>query len=168
MRCRTLFASLALGLALAAPMAFAQQFSSVEERMSSSDFKAAGLDKLSPEELAKLNAFIRGEMGKRTAQAHEEGMREQDRTEASRMGFKDYHGEVDELESRIPGTFTGWDDGSTFTLANGQVWRVVDARSPLEGIKMTNPVVHIRPGAFDSWIFSVEGYNKSAKVERIQ
>ena len=168
MRCRTLVVSLAVCLALAAPMVFAQQFSSVEERMSSSDFKAAGLDKLSPEELARLNAFIRGEVDKGAAQAHEQGIREQDRTEASRMGFKDFRGEMGEIESSIPGTFTGWEDGSTFTLANGQIWRVVDARSPLEGIKVKNPVVHIRPGFMDSWILSVEGYNKTAKVERVQ
>jgi hypothetical protein len=168
MRCRTLVVSLAVCFALAAPLAFAQQFSSVEERMSSADFKAAGLDKLTPEELARLNTFIRSEVGKRTAEAHEEGIREQDKTEASRMGFKDYRGDTGEIESRIPGSFTGWEDGSTFTLENGQVWRVIDARTGLEGIRMTNPVVHIRPGFMDSWILSVEGYNKTAKVERVQ
>ena len=62
MRCRHLFVSLLACVAIAAPLAFAQQFSSVEERMSSADFKAAGLDKLSPEELAKLNAFIKNEV----------------------------------------------------------------------------------------------------------
>ncbi len=168
MRCRSLILMLAAGLAIATPIVFAQQFSSVEERMSSADFKAAGLDKLSPEELSRLNAFIRNEVDRREMQAHEQGIREQDRTEAARMGFKDYRGETNEIESRIPGTFTGWQDGSTFTLANGQIWHVTDARSPLEGVRMTNPIVHIRPGFLDSWILSVEGYNKTAKVERVK
>src|SRR5688572_10963425 len=34
-------------------------FSSLEERMSHADFKAAGLDKLTPEELAALNEWLR-------------------------------------------------------------------------------------------------------------
>jgi len=168
MRCRSLILMLAAGLAFAAPLVFAQQFSSVEERMSSADFKAAGLEKLSPEELARLNAFIRSEVDRREMVAREQGIREQDLTEAARMGFKNYHGELGEIDSTIPGTFTGWNDGSTFTLANGQIWRVTDARSPLEGIKVKNPVVHIKPGFLDSWILSVDGYNKTAKVERIE
>ena len=136
--------------------------------MSSSDFKAAGLDKLSPEELARLNAFIRNEVDRRAVQAHEQGVHEQDRAEASRIGMKDYRGERDEIVSRAPGTFTGWDLGTTFTLENGQVWRVIEADSPLEGVRLTNPEIHITPGLFDSWNLRVKGYNKSAKVERIQ
>jgi hypothetical protein len=168
MRCRSLILMLAAGLAIAAPLAFAQQFSSAEERMSSADFKAAGLDKLSPEELARLNAFIRSEVDRRSVQAHEQGVREQDHTEASLMGMKDYRGEREEIVTRAPGAFTGWDVGTTFTLENGQVWRVVDALSPLEGVRLTNPEIHITPGAFGSWNLRVAGYNKAAKVERIK
>lgn len=168
MRCRSLILMFAAGLAFAMPLVFAQQFSSLEERMSSADFKAAGLDKLSPEELARLNAFIRSESDRRATQAHEQGVREQDRTDAERIGFKDYRGERDEIVSRVPGTFTGWGLGTNFTLENGQVWRVIEADSPLEGIRMTNPEIHITPGLFDSWNLQVKGYNKSAKVERVK
>ena len=42
MRFRNLFVPLLVCLSFAAPLAMAQQFSSVEERMSSADFKAAG------------------------------------------------------------------------------------------------------------------------------
>jgi hypothetical protein len=167
MRFRLLFAALVVCIA-AAPFALAQQFSSLEERMSSQQFKDAGLDKLSPEELAKLNAFIRNEVNARTAQAHEAGAREQNKNDAARIGFRDYYGERGEVVSRIPGTFRGWSGGTTFTLENGQVWRQTDT-STLAGVHLENAVVHITPGLMDNtWFLQVEGYNSSVKVERVQ
>ena len=168
MRCRSLILMLAAGLAFAAPLVFAQQFSSVEERMSSADFKAAGLDKLSPEELARLNAFIRNEVSTRTAQAHAQGVREQDRSDALRMGFKDYYGDRDKITSTIPGTFRGWSGGTEFTLANGQVWRQSDPSSQLVGVHLENPVVYISPGMMGTWFLQVEGYGSYTKVERVK
>ena len=46
-------------LVLAAPSALAQEFSSLEERMSSDDFTSAGLERLSADELARLNDWLR-------------------------------------------------------------------------------------------------------------
>ena len=168
MRCRPLIVSFAACFALAAPFAMAQQFSSLEERMSSNDFKAAGLGKLSPEELAKLNAYIRNEVQSRTAQAREAGAREQDKNDAARIGFKDYYGDREAIVSRIPGTFRGWNGGATFTLENGQVWRQADPASHLVGIHLENPVVHITPGLISGWNLQVDGYGTYTKVERVQ
>ncbi len=168
MRCRHLVLSLAVGIAFAMPLAYAQQFSSLEERMSSSDFKAAGLDKLSPEELARLNTFIRSEVDARTSQAHEAGAREQNKDDAGRIGFSDYHGDRDEIVSTIPGTFRGWNGGAVFKLENGQVWRQSDPASHLVGIHLENPVVHIKPGLISGWTLQVEGYGTYTKVERVQ
>jgi hypothetical protein len=169
MRFRSLIITLLAGFAFAAPLVLAQQFSSVEERMSSSDFKAAGLDKLSPEELARLNEFIRNEVQARTAQAREAGAHAQDLSDAARMGFKNYNGERGKITSRIPGMFKGWDGATTFTLENGQVWRQVDSASQLAGVHLNNPVVHISPGVMGGiWYLQVEGYGATTKVERVQ
>lgn len=167
MRCRHLLVSLFVCVAIATPLAFAQQFSSVEERMSSADFKAAGLDKLSPEELARLNAFIKSEVETRTAQARESGAREQNKSDVAQIGFKNYNGPRDEIVSRIPGTFKGWSGGTVFTLENGQVWRQTDD-SHFVGIHLENPTVRITPGMISGWNLQVEGYGSFAKVERIQ
>lgn len=166
MRLRTFAAVLAFGLTLAAPMALAQPFSSLEERMSSADFKAAGLDKLSPEELARLNAFIRGEVDRRTSVARQEGMREQDRNDASKMGFRDYHGDRDTITGTIIGDFRGWQGGTTFTLDNGQVWRQIDAEQ--FSIRLKNPTVVISPGLMGTWFLKVDGYGSTTKVERVK
>jgi hypothetical protein len=167
MRCRSLILTLVAGLAFAAPLVFAQQFSSVEERMSSADFKAAGLQKLTPEELSRLNAFIKSEVEKRTVQAREEVVHEQDMSASERMGFKNYEGEREEITSKIPGDFKGWTTGTTITLENGQVWRVWEADAEFV-IRVSNPVVHITPGLLGNWNLHVEGYGTTAKVERIK
>ena len=54
---RTVIATAFLLLITAA--ASAAEFSSLEERMSQAQFHAAGLDKLSPEELKVLNDWVR-------------------------------------------------------------------------------------------------------------
>jgi len=166
MRCRTLVAAVLTTLSLAAPAAFGQQFSSLEERMSSGDFKAAGLEKLTPEELARLNAFVRSEVDRRAAQAHEQGVREQDMAEAGKMGFKNYQGDRDEIISTIVGDFHGWSGGTTFTLENGQVWRQVEPDQ--FSIHKKNPVVHITPGSMGTWFIEIEGYGAHTKVERVK
>ena len=87
----------------------AQQFSSLEERMSPADFKAAGLDKLSPEELARLNAFVRTETEQRVAEAR-------GKQDPKRVGFHDSGANRDPVVSHIPGTFHGGDGATTFHL----------------------------------------------------
>ena len=59
-------ANLALALLLACGGAFAQTV--VERQMTPEEFKAAGLDKLSPQELANLNAWLNHTPGNRDHQ----------------------------------------------------------------------------------------------------
>lgn len=158
MRLRHFLVALALCLAVA-PLAFAQQFSSLEERMSSQQFKDAGLDKLTPEQLAKLNEFIRNEVNARTAQTR--------KSDQDRFGFHESN-DRDSLVTRIEGTFTGWDGHTVFHLNNGQVWEQIDSSETLEGIKVDNPIVKIEPGFMGSWVLSIDGYNGTAKVKRIK
>lgn len=163
MRRHALVLSILTGLLLAAFSlgVQAQQFSSLQERMSPADFKAAGLDKLSPEELARLNAFVRTEMEQRVSEAR-------GKPDPKRIGFHDYGANRGTIVSTIPGTFHGWDGATTFHLANGQVWRQIQSDSRLAGIRMQDPVVTIKPGLFGSWELSVKGYSAVAKVERIE
>lgn len=147
-------------LAIAALDAHAQQFSSLEERMSTADFKAAGLDKLSPQELARLNAFVRTEMGQRVAAAR-------NKQDPERIGFHDSNASRELIVSHVPGKFTGWNDHSTFTLENGQVWQVQDPDAVL-AVFMQDPEVTIKPGLLGGWLMTVHGYNATARVQRIK
>ncbi len=143
--------------------AMAQEFSSLEERMSEAEFKAAGLDKLSAEELANLNTWLSGRVQPGAAAGPVEDRR------GFRAGSEQSGASEDgEIVSSIAGEFRGWrQKGERFTLTNGQVWEITDAPSRF-AVKLYDPVVHIKPGAFSAWFLSVEGYGSSAKVVRIK
>lgn len=157
---RMLLVSLVLSAAMAGSV-LAQSFSSVEERMTEAEFKAAGLDKLSPEELAALNAFIAAETGKVASTLPAAT------PVADNRGFNNRTGPDGSIYSSISGEFRGWSQGSRFTLDNGQVWQVADSTARLR-VKMEDPKVIIEPGALGAWYMKVEGYNARAAVKRIK
>lgn len=140
--------------------ASAQSFSTLEERMSVVQFRAAGLEKLSPEELAALNAWLQQNVGAGTA-AIAAAPATQDRT-----GFQE---DTDKsvVVSRLIGPFQGWRGKTRFELENGQVWQQVGSDG-WSGVNLESPQVTIKPGFMGSWSLKVEGYNTSTKVKRIK
>lgn len=151
---------LALVLALAAFGAQAQDFSSLEERMSYAEFKAAGLDKLTPEELAALNAWLKNRTAAPAPAATYVPPSE------DRIGFRDSP-DSDGVVSRIAGEFTGWSDKTRFTLENGQVWEQAESSS-MRGVSVDSPAVTIRPAFMGSWLMKVEGFNQTVRVRRVK
>jgi hypothetical protein len=159
---RTLCALLAV-LLLGLGSAVADEFSSLEEKMSDDEFRSAGLDKLTPEELAALNAWLRTRVGSDiayTRSADQAGFR-------SSGLFGESGGEGGPITSRIMGEFDGWSRGSVLKLENGQWWEIVDSAS-FSVPSMMNPVVTIEPAMLGSWLLKVEGYNRSARVTRVR
>ena len=71
------------------------------------------------------------------------------------------------VESSIAGQFAGWGPSTLFTLANGQVWKVVDG-SQAELQPMTNPRVRIVRNLFGTMFLEIEGTNASPKVRRVR
>lgn len=141
----------------------AQQFSSLEERMTEQEFRAAGLDRLSPEELASLNAWIAARLGTVPTTV----------APADRVGFKPEggifgdDGERGEIYARIEGEFTGWSGRTVFKLDNGQWWQQTDGTT-FSVPRMTNPGVEIQPAMMGSWLLKVDGYNRPVRVTRIR
>lgn len=150
---------LALALIAASGTAAAQGFSTVEERMSAAEFREAGLDTLTEAQLQALNAWLQRDrrcVAADAASSDTRGLRAEALDDEA------------DIVSTLPGTFTGWQGGEVFTLANGQVWRSVDPGSALRGVNLTNPRVTISKGLFGAWRLKVEGYNASVKVERVE
>ncbi len=139
----------------------------VEQQMSADEFRAAGLEKLTPQELAALNAWLQRKVVQETAKAVETA-REEGREEVVRKnrGFFDF-GTTEPIESRIVGEFRGFAKGRTYTLENGQVWEQVESAS-LAGVRRDNPSVSIKPGMLGNWFMKIENYNTAAKVRRIK
>ena len=158
-----------LTLCFSVPLLAAEGFSSLEEQMTGKEFAAAGLDKLSAEELAALNAWIRGrslatlDTPKAAAATAATAVTV---TEDDRRGFKDEEDETP-ITSRIVGRFSGWDGQTVFKLENGMIW-VQDDKDSFYVKEIENPQVTIKSRMFGSWHLSVEGFDSSCRVKRIQ
>ena len=149
-----------LALLVAAPMAFAQP--AIEKQMTPEQFKAAGLDKLSPAELANLNAWLNNTLEVETSKA---AMLAKDKVESEHRGFFSF-GKTDPIVAKISGEFRGFTKGRSWTLDNGQVWEQIDGAS-LAGVRKTNPQVRITPSLVgNAWYMQIEGYNTRASVRR--
>lgn len=143
---------------LAAGAASAQQFSTLEERMTYAEFKAAGLEKLTPEELAALNSWLAGKSSGAVAAT----------PAVDNRGFEGRTGAGGAVVSTVAGPFKGWKGkGDRITLANGQVWEVTDSGTRLN-VSLENPTVTIERGMLDAWFLRVDGYNARARVKRIK
>ncbi len=148
----------------------AEGFSSLEEQMTGKDYAAAGLDKLSPQELAALNAWIRAHslatLDQPTAVASTSAP-------ASASGNKDMRGlktgssDKTPISSTIKGKFTGWDGQTVFKLENGMIWAQAD-KDKFYIKEVENPKITIEHGILGSWYLQVEGFDSKCKVKRIQ
>ena len=106
--------------ALALPtLASAQNadFPGVQKAMSPQAYEAAGLNKLSPEERARLDEFIRGYAAASSEKAATAAV-----DEAAKEG-KVRRNEPEIIQSTMVGRFTGYTGRSTFTLEDGSVWK---------------------------------------------
>ncbi|MFZ5657679.1 MAG: hypothetical protein ACOY37_11610 [Pseudomonadota bacterium] len=153
-RLLVLAAALAALPALAAPP--------IQQQMTPEEFRAAGLDKLSAEELARLNAWLGRTIETETEKAATAAKK---KVEDDNRGFLNF-GSGEPVRSTLVGEFRGFANGRTYTLANGQVWRQTDDAS-LAGVRLTDPAVTITPSLVgNAWYMSVGRYGTRAKVVR--
>jgi hypothetical protein len=148
------FTATALALLLMGA-ASAAEFSTLEERMSQAQFHAAGLDKLSPEELKTLNDWLRGHETVTTKVV----------TQSGQPLFYPKASEREVVESRIDGTFSGWLGHSVFRLENGQEWTQAESGTFSNG-KYDHPKVKVKPMLMGNWLMYVEPCGCSLRVER--
>ncbi len=166
--------SVLIAAVLCASVPALAQEARLEDRLTATEFREAGLGKLSANELARLNALLARDatsaaaatpdVEARIAQAREEGRREAAASPDRGVRAPESR---EPVESTIPGRFTGFARGREYTLANGQVWKQTDNAS-IAGARGENVGVRIRPGLLSAWWLQVDGYNAQAKVERVR
>jgi len=148
----------------------AEGFSSVEEQMTGKEFTAAGLDKLSQQELDTLNDWIRRH-SVATLDAPKAGTGTVDYAGEDRRGLKTADADDDEdrstIVSTLVGKFKGWDGHTTFKLDNGMVWVQKD-KDKFFTKEIENPTVIIEPGTWGTWRLHIEGFDSECRVKRIQ
>ncbi|HVU26060.1 MAG TPA: hypothetical protein VHE13_18150 [Opitutus sp.] len=144
------------------------------------EFAAAGLNKLTPEELARLDALVRAQRSGEVAKAREETAK-QVRTEteakvraevAAEEEKKPHRGflgrmkvmltpgtqvEYERVETELVGSFRGYDPGKVLTLSNGQQWQVTDGTywAPKKDANKPRKVI-IEPGTLGSFFLNIE------------
>ncbi|HEX3894727.1 MAG TPA: hypothetical protein VHW73_00815 [Rudaea sp.] len=138
-----------------AGFASAAGFSSLEERMSQAEFHAAGLDKLSPDELKTLDDWVNTHIATKTTYVSPTG--------APVFYAKSSDREV--VESRIAGKFSGWYGKNVFKLENGQEWTQAESGTMSTG-NYDHPKVKIKPMLVGSWLMYVEACGCSVRVDR--
>ena len=155
-KCIAVTFSLAV-LGLLAGLACAAGFSSLEERMSQSEFHAAGLDKLSPNELKTLDDWLRTHNAVVTTVVTT--------TPSGQPVFYPQDSDRETVESHIDGSFSGWRGHSVFKLENGQEWTQAESGSTDCG-KADHPKVKIKPMLLGSWLMYVSSCGDSLRVTR--
>jgi hypothetical protein len=112
---------------------------SIKEVMSPEEFKAAGLNKLSAEELQKLDAWLQG-YRQVTEQAAEK--------KATAKASAESHAKMDLLVSRVDGTFQGLTGRTIIRLEDGTVWKQANADDRYRAKVTDHPAAAVIHGVF--------------------
>lgn len=114
----------------------------IQDSMTAQEFKAAGLDKLSENELKNLNAWLQGYRQKAETKAAEVAV-----TEAKKKSKSLFSGEA--ILSRVDdGNFAGVTGHSVIKLEDGTVWKQVNPDDHFKAQVSNHPPVRINHGTF--------------------
>jgi hypothetical protein len=156
--------TLAVSLFVVSSLALAASFAYVrlEDRLTPEQMHETGLDTLTPQQLARLNALLGEEEAARPVVASPTAShdpRAQD--EQSFLGLSE-----EPIRSRVKGRVAGWQPDTVFSLENGQQWKVLKGsltlRKPLDA-----PEVIVAPGLMGRWFLQVDPDLPKARVYRI-
>ena len=108
----------------------------IQQIMTPEEFKAAGLNKLSPDELAKLNAWLQGYRQVTEQAAEKKATARAERTK------------LDVLVSRVDGSFTGLTGRTVIRLEDGTVWKQANADDRYRPKVTDHPAAAVIHGVF--------------------
>jgi hypothetical protein len=116
----------------------------IQEMMTPEEFKAAGLSKLSPEELQKLDAWLQGYRQVAEAKAEKKATARAERTK------------MDLIVSRVDGSFTGLTGRTLIRLEDGTVWKQANADDRYRSKVTDHPAAAVIHGIF-GYKMQIEG-----------
>ena len=117
---------------------------SIQQMMSPGEFKAAGLDKLTPDELQKLDAWMQGYRQVAEQAGEKKGTARAERTK------------MDLIVSRVDGQFNGLTGRTVIRLEDGTVWRQANADDRYRPKNTDHPAAAVIHGVF-GYKMQVEG-----------
>lgn len=149
--------SLLVALLLVPAFVHAQQYTPLAQRMSEAEFKATGLDRLSPQQLQALDGWLR---------THDKPTTRVVDTSGKPVFYPD-KAERRTIQAHLAGDFGGWSGDNELTLDNGQRWREIGSDT-VSCNSSHAPAVTIRPSLFGNWLMHVDGCDGSAHVKRVR
>src|SRR5262245_30439349 len=117
---------------------------SIKEVMSPEEFKAAGLNKLSPDELQKLDAWLQGYRQVTEQKAEKKATARAERTK------------MDLIVSRVDGQFLGLTGRTIIRLEDGTVWKQANADDRNRSKNSDHPAAAVVHGVF-GYKMQIEG-----------
>src|SRR4029450_2780294 len=117
---------------------------SIKEMMSPEEFKAAGLNKLSPDQLQKLDAWLQGYRQITEQKAEKKATARAEKTK------------MDVIVSRVDGSFTGLTGRTVIRLEDGTVWKQANADDRYRSKNPDHPAAAVIHGVF-GYKMQIEG-----------
>jgi hypothetical protein len=117
---------------------------SIQQMMTPEEFKAAGLNKLSPDELQKLDAWLQGYRQVAEQKAEKKATARAQRTK------------MDLIVSRVDGTFNGLTGRTIIRLEDGTVWKQANSDDRYRARVTDRPAAAVVHGVF-GYKMRVEG-----------
>jgi hypothetical protein len=108
----------------------------VQQMMTPEEFRAAGLNKLSPDELQKLDAWLQGYRQVAEQKAEKKATARAERTK------------MDLIVSRVDGSFLGLTGRTVIRLEDGTVWRQANADDRYRAKVTDHPAAAVIHGVF--------------------
>jgi hypothetical protein len=128
---------------------------SIKEIMSPEEFKAAGLNKLSADELQKLDAWLQG-----YRQVTEQTAEKKATARASRT-------KMDLIVSRVDGSFQGLTGRTIIRLEDGTVWKQANAEDRYRSKVTDHPAAAVMHGVF-GYKMRLEGGTQEFYVDPVR
>src|SRR6266496_314778 len=146
-RCLMLAVCVIFGCTKPAGAAPEEMSGSIQQIMTPEEFKAAGLNKLSPDELQKLDAWLQGyrQVTEQTAEK-----------KATAKATAESHAKMDLLVSRVDGTFNGLTGRTVIRLEDGTVWKQANADDRYRPKVTDHPAAVVIHGIF-GYKMQIEG-----------
>jgi hypothetical protein len=133
-------------------------------------FAAAGLNKLTPEELGRLEQLVAeretGARGTAVAKANAAGPGWL-RALVTLQETAEKPDAADAIETRLAGDYRGWTGKTVFNLENGQAWQQVSGGERIDD-KRASPAVRIYPGMMGAYWLEIEGVRERVKVKPVK
>ncbi len=137
-------AALMLSVGPVASVRAEDQSGDIQQMMSSKEFKDAGLDKLSPEELQHLNDWLHG-------------FRESTEKAVEAKANKEGRRKTNLIVSRVVGPFDGLTGNTIIKLEDGTVWRQANKSDRYKGPGLESLGVAVTKAGLFGWKMRIQG-----------